>query len=189
MIHQWEFLLDITRRLAAIDIPYMITGSYGSLLYGEPRTTNDVDIVIESTAAQVQALIGALDTHHYASLEAARQAVLQRSMFNIIDTTSGWKVDLIIRKSRPYSVEEFQRRTPVQFHGQEISVVTAEDAILSKLEWAKTSGSERQIQDAQSVVVIQGNKLDVDYLGKWAPELGVEQEVERLLIQAEEFWQ
>jgi hypothetical protein len=107
-------------------------------------------------------------------------------MFNVIDTKSGWKVDLIVRKSRPFSVEEFNRRETVSFQGQEISILSAEDAILSKLEWEKKGESERQLRDAESVAVLQWENLDVGYLEKWAAELSVEEELVRILSSAEE---
>jgi hypothetical protein len=108
-------------------------------------------------------------------------------MFNIIDFEEGWKADFIIRKDRPFSIEEFRRRGPVPFLGRPLPVASAEDVILSKLEWNKITPSQRQIRDALGVVLLQATKLDRDYLRRWAPALGVENELEELLRQAEEY--
>ena len=102
-------------------------------------------------------------------------------MFNVIDRKTGWKVDLIIRQDRPYSVEEFQRRGRREVIGIEVEVVSPEDAILSKLEWAKAGGSERQYRDALGIASIQWSDLDWEYMKKWAPILGVE----NLLLQVQ----
>lgn len=159
MTTQQEFLLSITGKLSVAGILYMITGSYGSMFHGEPRATNDVDIVIAPTADQIQKFTQLLDEHHYVDLETARTAVADKSMFNVIDINSGWKVDLIVRKSRPFSIEEFNRRTAVDFMGNEVFVVSPEDVILSKLEWSKKGQSEQQLRDVESVAVIQWDNL------------------------------
>ena len=164
----------------------MITGSFGTNFHGEPRATADIDLVIFSSTQQIQKFIASLEGHLYVSPAAAQTAIETESMFNVIDTKSGWKVDLIARKSRPFSVEEFNRRETVSFQGQEISILSAEDAILSKLEWGKKGESERQLRDAESVAVLQWGILDIGYLKKWSQELSVEEELNRILLHAEE---
>ncbi len=94
-------------------------------------------------------------------------------MFNVVDMTSGWKVDLIVRKARPFSVEEFRRRTPASVLGTAVFVATPEDTILSKLEWASMSGSERQLRDVSGVVEVRRGALDVAYIERWAKDLGL----------------
>ena len=94
-------------------------------------------------------------------------------MFNVIDTTSGWKADFIIRKARPFSETEFALRTDVVLMGLSVTLATPEYIILSKLEWAHQSGSERQIRDARSVLLTVHDQIDFDYLQKWADELGL----------------
>ena len=150
----------------------MLTGSFASAHYGVPRSTQDIDIVIEATDSQLRNFVRSLDrTQYYAELETALEAYRRESLFNVIDTQTGWKIDLIIRKGRPFSREEFGRRQLVQ----ELSVFVAspEDVIIAKLEWAKLGGSQRQIEDAAAVIRIQGETLDNSYLEKWIGELGL----------------
>ena len=103
----------------------------------------------------------------------------------VIDASSGYKVDIIIRKDRPFRVEEFSRRRRVELPTFVVSMVTAEDAILSKLEWSQAGGSVRQYQDAVGIALSQGDLLDLAYLRRWAVELGVESELLRLLADRE----
>ena len=102
-------------------------------------------------------------------------------MFNVIDFQTGIKVDLIFAKQRPFSRQEFQRREQTQIMGVECPVVTAEDSILSKLEWAKLTESERQLSDADGVCRVNSSSLDIAYLRKWASELQVEDLLQRVL--------
>jgi hypothetical protein len=104
----------------------------------------------------------------------------------MIDIHNSWKADIIIRKNRPFSREEFQRRQKANIMGIDVWVVSPEDVILSKLEWAKNSKSSQQLQDALGVVAVQYDHLDRDYLHKWAKELQVESSLEELLKQAKE---
>jgi hypothetical protein len=159
----------------------MVSGSLASGLYGEPRATNDLDLVIDPAADALERFLERLPRQWYVSAEAAREARQLRSMFNIIDTDSGWKADLIIRKDRPYSAEEFARRVPAQILDTSVAVVSAEDSILSKLEWSRESESERQYRDALGVAIQHRAKLDRDYLTRWGSVLGVGRQVSQLL--------
>jgi hypothetical protein len=161
--------------LDAAGIPYMITGSYASSYHGAPRATQDVDLVAAPTAPQLADLIRGLPREiYYVDEGAALEALRNESLFNVIDVASGWKVDVIIRKSRPFSREEFERRVPADLHGNRLYMASAEDVLLAKLEWAKRGSSERQIEDAAGILRIRWDQLDHAYLRRWVVALDVE---------------
>jgi hypothetical protein len=105
----------------------------------------------------------------------------------VFDATSGYKADFIIRKNRPYSVEEFKRRKSVNLLGLSVYLVAPEDAILSKLEWAKMGQSERQFTDALGVAVVQAERLDWEYMKKWSAILELDELYHRLAKKSAEF--
>lgn len=183
VMSQKKFLKTIIELLSGAKIAYMISGSIGSGFYGRPRATNDADIIVDLTREQLLAFIQSLGDRYYASREAAMQALDCRSMFNVIDVEYGWKADLIIRKTRPFSQTEFARRKEVSFWGMKVWVLSPEDCILSKLEW---SGGDSQIQyeDALGVLMVGWNTLDFDYLKTWAEELKAADLLERLIEEA-----
>ena len=178
----------IGRVLAALEsagVPYMLTGSFASSFHGAPRTTQDVDIVIAPTLGSLQRLISEFpEDQYYVSREAALQAYGSESLFNVIDLESGWKIDFIIRKSRQFSVEEFARRREADVLGRTLTIASAEDVILSKLEWAKMAGSERQITDVAGILRTQDTNIDVAYVERWVAVLGVQSEWERASAEA-----
>jgi hypothetical protein len=184
MTDQNKFLERMIKTLNHAGIPYMISGSIGSSFHGQPRATNDADIVIDPTQQQLLVFIESLGSDCYVSKEAALQAIANNSIFNIIDIQSGCKADLIIRKKRPFSQQEFARRIRATFPGIDVYVLSPEDSILSKLEWSKGCGSELQFKDALGVLTVQKDKLDFDYLKHWAGELGIEDALNRLLEEA-----
>jgi len=169
-----EALRRLVRILDQHGIPYMLTGSMATSYHGRPRATHDADIVIDPTDQQLELLVHDLSTDFYVDPAGARMALDQRRQFNAIETQHACKIDLIIRKDRPFSLEEFRRRQRVDLaFDQPVAIVTPEDAILSKLEWARKSGdSERQIRDAAGVLEINP-ALDRVYIERWASELGV----------------
>ncbi|BBM83331.1 hypothetical protein [Candidatus Uabimicrobium amorphum] len=141
--------------------------------YGEPRTTLYIDLIIHPTEEQIHHFIELIGDSAYISEEAAISALQRKSMFNIIDYQTGWKADLIIRKDRDFSITEFERRRKANVFDIEMFIVSPEDSILSKLEWAKKSLSDKQYLDLFSVASIKKDKLDFEYINKWAIELEV----------------
>lgn len=185
MTSQDDFLKKLVETLDVCSVPYMICGSFGSSFHGQPRATRDVDIVIAPTEKQLLRFVESLGGDYYVSRAAVREAFANSSMFNIIDNQSGWKADFVIRKDRPFSRQEFERRRLTNMKGLGIWVTSSEDIILSKLEWARDSCSDQQLRDALGVAVVQWGGLDLDYLRKWARELKVEDSLKRLLEEAE----
>jgi len=169
-----DIFARITQALDGAGVPYMLTGSFASSFHGAPRATHDIDIVVELGGASLKRLLKAFpETDYYVSEEAGRDAIARQSQFNVVDFASGWKIDLIVRKRRPFSVEEFRRRQRVKFLGLSVFMATAEDVILAKLEWAKLGESERQLRDVENIVAGCNDPLDVAYIRTWATQLGV----------------
>jgi len=132
MTSQEIFLERLIKKLEEQNIPYMLSGSVSSSLHGLPRATNDADIVIAPAEEQLIAFVKSLGDDYYVNPDAARDAFKSNSAFNVIDIQNSWKADLIIRKNRPFSREEFQRRQKANIMGLDAWVVSPEDVILSK---------------------------------------------------------
>jgi len=155
----------------------MLTGSVASSIYGKPRSTHDADFVIAPTRDQVLAFVVLCKRHgFYASTEEATAALQARTQFNIIDFTNGMKADLIIRKTRDFSVIEFERRSEVELPDLSLVIATAEDVLIAKLEWAKIGESELQIADAAGMIKMQGDALDLTYVEHWVESLGLQEQ-------------
>lgn len=164
----------LQQALDSVGIPYMVTGSFASSAHGEPRASKDIDIVIAPTREQLIELIRRFPPGQYHALEyEALEAFESRRMFNIIDYATGWRVDLIVKKRRPFSDAEFDRREVLEFSGLRLSFATAEDILISKLEWVKEGESQRQLEDAAGVIRVQGDNLDVPYVEYWVRQLGL----------------
>ncbi len=180
-----DFLAAVLSHLDATGLPYMIVGSVASNVYGEIRTTYDVDIVVDAPWEHVQRFIRRLGPDYYVSEDAARTAWERQRMFNIIHVASGNKADIICRKDTGYDITAFERRgSAVVFESIEVQVCSPEDLILAKLNWCRRSDSERQYRDALGVAKAQRSRLDLAYLAHWAEDLGVSDLLSRLLQDA-----
>ena len=171
----------LLRRVAAVltaaEVPFMLTGSVAAAYHGAPRATLDIDLVIAASATQLQRIVAeCLDAGLYTSEAAAVETLRSGGMFNVIDPASGWKVDLIHRKDRAFSREEFGRRVETVLEELPLAVATLEDVILSKLEWAHLGGSRRQLEDVATLIRVRRGELDSAYLLRWVAELGVVEE-------------
>jgi hypothetical protein len=174
-------LATAIRLLEQAAVPYMLTGSVASASHGEPRSTLHIDIVIDPDVATLERLVEALEAGgFYVDRDAALGALRERAQFNAIGTDAV-KVDFIIRRNRPFSVEEFGRRHEVQLPGSAGYMATAEDLIVAKLEWAVATDSERQLRDVAGILAVAGNTLDQTYLSHWIVALGLTDAWERVV--------
>jgi hypothetical protein len=165
-----DVLRDISQRFERAEVAYMLTGSMAMNYYAQPRMTRDFDFVIELAADKAGKLISTLGEDYYVSRDAIDGAILAPSMFNVIHQETLIKIDCIIRKPAPYRVVEFSRRNRVRLEDFAIWIVSKEDLILSKLEWAKDSHSEFQLRDVRSLLA---TGYDSNYLLHWTDALGL----------------
>jgi hypothetical protein len=172
-----EVLRRISVALDRAGIAYMLTGSFASAYHGAPRSTQDIDIVIAANPEQLRRFVEYLPSgEYYADLDAALEAHRRESLFNVIDLATGWKIDLIIRKSRAFSQEEFGRRQSVNAQGLALFVASAEDVVIAKLEWSKLAQSQRQIEDVAAILKLRWELLNRPYLERWISELNLNAE-------------
>lgn len=165
-------LRKVIQRLDGAGIPYMLTGSMALNFYGQPRATNDFDIVIEIQQSNVDQIVGLFQGEFYISASAVEEAISRPGLFNMIDNETIFKVDMIVKKKDPYARVQFDRRLIKKFDGLKMYVIAPEDLILAKLEWSKESLSEMQERDIKNLLRLLKDTLDSTYLKKWATQLG-----------------
>lgn len=177
----------VAAHLDQIGIAYVIGGSFASSVHGEPRSTNDIDMVVDLRAVDIDAFIDAMGPDWYVSREAVVEAARTGGTFNLIHMATAVKVDMFVVGLDVFDRARLRRRMAVAFTGGAIPVTlfvdTAEDTILRKLEWYRRGGetSERQWRDVAAIVAAQSSRLDRAHLREWAAKLGVEDLLVRAL--------
>lgn len=181
---QNSVLKDCSERLEKLGIGYMLTGSMALVHYAMPRTTTDIDVVLELTIKDADRFIKEFEVDYYVPQNRVRDAITRNRMFNVLNQQTIIKIDCVIRKNDEFNVNAFSRRQRVNYSGDfEVWIISKEDLIVSKLNWAKTSKSEMQMRDVASII---RNGYDKEYVDFWVKKLGIEeifQDCENLLEQ------
>lgn len=166
-----QLVADVVSRLDADAIPHMLTGSIASSWYGEPRATQDLDVVIDPSVGALAHLVdGLLADRWYVDRDVALAASGDRTQFNAIGPDA-FKVDFIVRHDRPFSVTEFDRRRPADVLGSQTFLPTLEDMVVAKLEWAQGTDSDRQLRDVTGMLKVAGTDIDLTYVEDWVQRL------------------
>ena len=171
-----ELLKKLANSLEDLDIKYCITGGYAVSVWGRPRSTFDIDVVIQLKIKDIVSLMKSLrllSRAGYIEEAVVREATIKGGEFNFIHPESGIKIDFwVIKENDPTGINELKRRVEKKFDSQTIYFISPEDLILSKLRWFKETNSERHLEDVESVIKISGDKIDKKYLRQQAANLG-----------------
>lgn len=168
---QNDVLRDFTERLERLGIENMLTGSMALVHYAVPRLTADIDIVLDISETDADRFIKEFELDYYLPQSRIRDAISRNKMFNILDQRTIIKIDCVVRKRDKFQDMAFSRRRRVNYSGDfEVWIISKEDLILSKLNWAKSSHSEMQMRDVASML---RNPYDENYVKMWSEPLGV----------------
>ena len=175
-MEQSELLGYLVRCLEKLDIPYFITGAVASIAYGEPRLTNDIDIVAEINDGHITKLKECFpEEEYYLDSDAARKAIKQRHQFNIIHPASGLKMDVMISKGDSFDRSRFARIKRLRpLEDTEANFASPEDVIIKKMEYYKEGSSDKHIRDIMGMLKISGEMIDQEYISLWAKRLSLE---------------
>jgi hypothetical protein len=164
--------LNLTRifvsRLNKLSIPYMITGAVASIIYGEPRLTNDIDLVINMNPDDVESFSNTFPIEDFycppqevIRLEIARP---QRGHFNLIHHATGFKADIYASGRDELHHWGIKNRKPVDVEGEKFWLAPIEYVILRKLEYYREGESEKHLRDISSILTVSLNEIDFKLL-------------------------
>lgn len=181
--------VSFTKLLERLDILYLVGGSVASSVHGEPRSTNDIDIVADIRPENLDAFVEAVSTDYYVSPTAARQAVRSGASFNVIHVGAAVKVDVFVAGSDQFNEERLRQHQLIEISDDppaSIYIDTAEHSVLRKLEWFRRGGevSDRRWRDVVAILRLQGASLDRPHLTTWADRLGVSDLLQRAAAEA-----
>jgi hypothetical protein len=165
------FFQNIVAFLNKEEIPYMLTGSMAMSLYAESRATKDFDFIVLLSANEISKIVTHFSHGYYCNEEAIKDAVRYKSMFNVIEHESGFKVDFFILKGTDFQQSEFSRRNKVDMFGVEVYVISLEDLILSKLIWIQQLQSAIQMEDIR--ILAEVDDIDWEYIYHWMGKLNL----------------
>mgnify|MGYP001153920088 CR=1 FL=1 len=184
----YELLQRIIEALDQLDIPYLVTGAVAAMAYGEPRLTNDIDIVAAIEERHVAGLLAAFPhEEYYLSEEMIREAIKRRLQFNIIHPSSGLKVDIIVRKGTPFDESRFSRIRRIRpAESYTANFAAPEDIIIMKMQYYRDGGSEKHLRDITGILKVSRDEVDRTYTADWSRRLGLTDVWEMILKRIDE---
>ncbi len=163
-------------RLEAIGAPYMVTGATAAILYGQPRVTNDLDVVLQLDHASLAALLAAFaESDFYVPPESVIRAEMarnQRGHFNLIHHETGHKADIYLTGADPLHSWAMPLRRRLRWgEGLDISVAPPEYVVLRKLEYYREGRSAKHPADIRAIQEVTG--VDASALAPWLERMGL----------------
>jgi hypothetical protein len=174
-----SLLKIVKRRLDKANIEYMVSGGVAVSFWGLPRTTHDIDIVIEARVKDKNKIIGLFEKDFYIADESVEEAIKHRFTFNIIDNKTGTKIDFWLVKRDAFGKPEFKRKLKKKIFGEDIFIISPEDLVLCKLIGYKEMHSHHRLDDAKSILAT--SKVDLKYIKNWAKRQGTENILKRII--------
>ncbi len=158
-------------------IEYMITGSVAAIAYGEPRMTNDVDVVVQLGDASPVRIHHAFPGDHYyvPPLDVLEQERRRPRFghFNIIHNETALRADVYVAGDDPLHAWAFQRRSTESVAGGTVWFAPVEYVIIRKLEYYRQSGSDRHLRDIGGIVRISGDEIGMASLHELLTQRGL----------------
>ena len=173
-----DLLAHLATSLALLEIPYLVTGSMATIAYGEPRFTNDIDVVIALPEEKIDAFCARFPSpEYYCPRHMVLDAVQKKFQFNIIHPASGLKIDMMIATDSAFDRSRLNRGKRIATADDAFALFASpEDVILKKLIYYREGGSEKHLRDIAGVLKVQAERIDRHYIAQWADRLGVSEE-------------
>jgi hypothetical protein len=175
-VNQQEFFETVLQALEKLEIPYMVAGSVAAVVYGQPRMTNDIDVIVDLSPGSAGTLARCFPPRdfYFPPQATVLEEIRRHGQFNVIHVASGSKADLILRKDTPHGASEFpRRRLQPMTPGLDAYVASPEDVIIAKLTAYAEGRSEKHLTDIAGIVSTQGEALDLEYIAAWVGKLGL----------------
>ncbi len=176
-----DLLVLVASKLRELVLPFFVTGSTATITYGEPRFTNDIDLVVRLGLGDSERLDSAFDAKSfYRDLESMESAIRRCTSFNLIHPSSGLKVDFMVADDSAFNRSRFSRIQWIELGvGEAIPFASPEDVIVKKLEYLKLGGSDKHLRDIAGVLRTL-EAIDLAYIESWSEALGVINEWRRV---------
>lgn len=169
-----DLLIIVSKILDDLKIDFYVSGGFAVTVYGRPRFTADIDLVIKLEEKNISQLAQKLKEElpeAYVDKSQMEKALAKQGEFNVIEPSLGMKIDFWILKNEEYARFALKRSIKKDL-GREISFISPEDLIISKLIWHKKDSSSRHLEDIRSVLEI--SPVDEEYVKKWVKKLNLQ---------------
>jgi hypothetical protein len=167
-------------RLEKLGIPYVVTGAVASIIYGEPRLTNDLDLIVTMKTEDIERFVQAFPAglfycppREVLKIEIRRP---HRGHFNLIHHDTGIKADIYLAGEDELHRWALSEKREVTVEGERVKVAPPEYVIVRKLEYYREGGSEKHLRDIAGMVELSSDQIDFKQLEDFVYRYGLEKE-------------
>lgn len=171
-----EATANVVRAFAALEIPYLLAGSFSSNYYGVARSTQDADFVVQIDGAEIDAIAAELGERYVMDPQLSFETVTGTYRFVAKVSGTPFKIEFFRLSEDPHDQARFARRVSVKMLNTTVCLPTAEDVIVRKLRWARS----KDLDDVRDVIAVQGDALDWDYIHGWTAKHGSQERLDRI---------
>lgn len=165
-----NLVITIIEALEAEKVPYMLAGSFASMVYGIPRSTKDVDFVIELGQESFAQLIQRLSSEFDLDPQQHLETLTWTRRYILAARKTSFKVELFLKSDDAHHLEQWARKKHLfnPIIQRDVWMPTAEDVVIQKIRW----GRPQDKIDAENVIGVQENTLDWAYIEHWCQAHG-----------------
>lgn len=175
-MHEPSLIAPFISRLQRLGVPYMVTGSTAGILYGEPRLTHDVDIVVALAPRDARGFVEAFpdDQFDCPPLEVVIAETRRESggHCNVIDHATGFKADIYVACDELHAWG-LERRHTIRVDDLEVAVAPIEYVIVRKFAYYREGRSAKHVRDIRGMVDVSATAIDRPLLEGWIDRLGL----------------
>ncbi len=175
-----DLSLLFVRPLYELEIRYIISGSVAAILYGEPRLTHDVDLIIYLRHEEIARLVEMFPEPDYymppADIISGEMTRETGGHFNIIHNDTGFKADIYLSGSDEFHAWAFRHARRIEYKGHPLQVAPPEYVIVRKLEYYREGGSEKHLRDVRAMLAVSKEELKSSEIIDWIRRFQLEEE-------------
>jgi hypothetical protein len=175
-----ELVGKVIDALNTCGVDYMVTGSLASNVYGIARMTKDADFVLHLKGDEINAIARSVAPTFRLDGQMAFETVTSTHKQVLRHAKSAFTIELFSLSNDPHDRQRFSRRVAAMMLDRSTWLPTAEDVVIQKLRWSRQGSRPKDLSDAQSVIAVQGDRLDWEYIQSWCSRHDTLELLERL---------
>ena len=161
-------------------IEYMVTGGLAAVVYGHPRLTLDIDLVIRLSSREAAAFASLWPSDGFYSpppevIEEERARTNHGHVY-VIHNESMMRADVYFAGTDELNEWALQHRVIRQVEGELVQFAPIESVIASKLRYFQLGGSDRHLRDIARMMEVSGSDVDRPTLDRWITRLKLDAE-------------
>lgn len=178
-----EIVVKVIDVLEELGVPYMLTGSLANMLYAKPRLTADADFVVVLDRVSIGEIADRLRDHYQFDPQMTFETATATTRFKFRHREMRFSIEFFLLSDSPHDRERFRRRRIERMWDRDVPIPTAEDVVVTKLQWAARANRLKDREDLHQILKRQTPNLDWPYIRGWCAQHGTLELLEEIQVE------